>query len=124
MGCRKMGQGLTCIVGRGTFDLTMAKLIALYKTPVDPAAFDAYYHAAHLPLAKTIPGLRGYDISHGPVGGMGGPTGIHLVATLHFDDLAAIGAAMASPQGQATAADLAKFATGGVDVMFFDTVDV
>ena len=102
----------------------MAKLIALYKTPADPAAFDAYYHSTHLPLAKTIPGLTGYDISHGPVAGMAGPTGLHLIATLHFASMADIAAAMASSEGQATAADLANFAGAGVEVMMFDEVAV
>jgi uncharacterized protein (TIGR02118 family) len=45
------------------------------------------------------------------------------VATLHFDSAAAIEAALASPEGQATVADLANFADGGVEVMMFDTVD-
>ncbi len=102
----------------------MAKLVALYKTPADPAVFDAYYHSTHLALAKTIPGLTGYDISQGPVTGMSGPSGLHLVATLHFRSMADIAAAMASPQGQATAADLANFATGGVEVMMFEEVGV
>lgn len=102
----------------------MARLVALYRTPADPAAFDAYYHGTHLPLAKTIPGLMGYDISKGPVAGMGGETGLHLVATLHFASMAAIGAAMPSPQGQATAADLANFAGAGVEVLMFETVAV
>ncbi|MBL8514234.1 MAG: EthD family reductase, partial [Betaproteobacteria bacterium] len=31
----------------------MAKLIALYKTPTDKAAFDDYYFGKHVPLAKT-----------------------------------------------------------------------
>jgi uncharacterized protein (TIGR02118 family) len=37
----------------------MAKIVALYKEPADPAAFDAYYYSTHVPLAKTLPGLRG-----------------------------------------------------------------
>ena len=36
----------------------MAKLYAMYKHPTDPAAFDRYYYGVHVPLAKTIPGLR------------------------------------------------------------------
>ena len=28
----------------------MAKLLALYKTPADPAAFDRYYFSKHVPL--------------------------------------------------------------------------
>ena len=46
----------------------MAKIVALYKEPADPAAFDAYYYSTHVPLAKTLPGLRGYEVSTGPVG--------------------------------------------------------
>ena len=101
----------------------MARLLALYKTPSDPAAFDAYYAATHAPLAKTLPGLGAYDISRGTVAGPGGPTGIHLIATLHFDTVDAIASALASPEGQATVADLANFADGGVEVMMFETVD-
>lgn len=101
----------------------MAKLIALYKTPADTAAFDAYYAATHAPLAKTIPGLRSYDISSGAVAGPGGATGYHLVATLSFDSLADIQSALGSPEGQATAADLANFADGGVELIMFNTKD-
>ena len=102
----------------------MARLVALYKTPADPTAFAVCYPSTHLPPARTIPGLTGYDISLGPVAGMGGPSGLHRVATLHFALMADIAAAMASPQGQATAADLANFASGGVEVMMFEEVGV
>jgi uncharacterized protein (TIGR02118 family) len=40
---------------------------------------------------------------------------------LHYDDVAAIQKAMASPEGQAAVADLQNFATGGVDILIFDT---
>ena len=68
----------------------MARLVVTYKTPVDPAAFDAYYFQTHIPIAKRIPGLRKYDVSQGPVASPAGPSGCHLVAILHFDDMAAI----------------------------------
>jgi uncharacterized protein (TIGR02118 family) len=99
----------------------MAQLIALYNKPADAAAFDAYYHGTHVPLAKTIPGLRGYSISNGAVGSATGDAGLHLVAVLEFDSLAAIQAALASPQGVAAAADLAHFAQAGVQLLMFDT---
>jgi len=102
----------------------MAKLVVLYKTPTDSAAFDSYYSSTHIPIAKKIPGLRGYEISAGPVVSPAGASGIHLVATLTFDNLAAIQAAFASPEGQAAAADVGKFATGGVDMLMFDTTNV
>lgn len=99
----------------------MAKLYAVYQQPADAAAFDSYYFNKHVPLAKTIPGLRSYEVTSGPVMGMAGKHGVYLVATLEFDSMEAIGAAMPSPQGQATATDLANFASAGVDVMMGET---
>ncbi len=99
----------------------MAKLFAVYQQPKDPAAFDKYYYETHVPLAKKIPGLVSYEVTRGNVMGMGGKHGVYLVAALEFASLDAIGAAMASAQGQATAADLANFATAGVDVMMAET---
>ncbi len=99
----------------------MAKLFAIYQQPKDPAAFDSYYFDKHVPLAKTVPGLRSYEVTRGDVMGMGGKHGVYLIAVLQFDSMAAIAAAMASLQGQATAADLANFASAGVDVMMGET---
>jgi uncharacterized protein (TIGR02118 family) len=98
----------------------MARLVAMYNTPTDKAAFDGYYFNKHVPLAKTVPGLRKYEVSTGPVMGMAGPTDIYLIATLHFDTIAAIGEALGTDAGKATAADLANFAGAGVDIKFFD----
>ena len=94
----------------------MARLIAMYKNPADAAAFDRYYFAQHAPLAKTFPGLRAYDVSHGPIVTPDGLAPYHLIATLTFDSVDAIQAALSSEQGQAIVADLANFATGGVTV--------
>lgn len=102
----------------------MAKLFAIYQRPIDVAAFDDYYFSKHVPLAKTIPGLQSYEVSRGDVMGMGGKHNVHLVAILSFASMDAIASAMASPQGQATAADLANFATAGVDLMFAETAQV
>jgi uncharacterized protein (TIGR02118 family) len=102
----------------------MARLLVLYKTPVDPKAFDAYYFDSHVPLAKKIPGLRKYEVSKGAVATPAGPSGVHLVATLFFDDMAAIQNAFASPEGQAAAADVATFASGGVDMYVFENAEV
>jgi uncharacterized protein (TIGR02118 family) len=102
----------------------VAKLVALYKIPQDAARFDAYYYEKHVPLAKTIKGLRRYEVSSGMVATAQGPSEFHLIAELTFDSLAAIQAALASPEGQATGADLANFATGGVDLLVFETREI
>ena len=99
----------------------MAKLYAIYQQPADAAAFDSYYFATHVPLAKKIPGLRSYEVTRGDVMGMAGKHAVYLVATLSFDSMAAIAAAMGSAAGQAAAADLANFASAGVDVLLGDT---
>ena len=102
----------------------MAEILVLYKTPKDPAAFDRYYAETHIPLAKKMPGLRKYQVSRGPVATPAGLSGIHMVAILTFDSMAAIQSAFGSAEGKATAADVPKFASGGADLMFFDTRDV
>ena len=98
-----------------------AQLVVMYKTPKDKDVFDKYYFEQHIPIAKKIPGLRKYEVNQGPIATPAGPSAFHLVAVLHFDNLAAIQAAFGSPEGQATAADVQTFATGGVDMYMFDT---
>ena len=102
----------------------MAQLVVMYKTPKDTAAFDKHYFEKHIPIAKKIPGLRKYEVNQGPVASPAGPSGLHLIAILTFDNPAAIQAAFASAEGRATAADVPTFATGGVDMLFFDTREV
>jgi uncharacterized protein (TIGR02118 family) len=102
----------------------MAEVVVLYKTPKDPAAFDKYYAETHIPLAKKLPGLRRYQVSQGTVATPAGPSGVHLMAILTFDSMAAVQNAFGSAEGKATAADVPKFATGGADIMLFDTKDV
>ena len=100
----------------------MAKLLVMYKTPADVAEFDRRYFESHIPIAKKIPGLRKYEVSQGPVLTPAGPSGIHLVATLHFDDVAAIQAGMGSAEGQAAAADAQTLSA--MDILIFDDKDV
>ena len=102
----------------------MAQVVVMYKTPKDTAAFDTYYFSIHVPIAKKIPGLKKYEVSQGPVATPAGPSGFHLIATLHFDNLAAVQAGFGSAEGKAAAADVQKFATGGVDMILFDNREV
>jgi uncharacterized protein (TIGR02118 family) len=102
----------------------MAQVVVMYKTPTDKAAFDKHYFEKHIPLAKTIPGLRRYEVNQGPIMTPAGPSDFHLVATLHFDDMQAIQNAFGSPQGQAAGADVQGFATGGVEMYIYENKDV
>jgi uncharacterized protein (TIGR02118 family) len=74
--------------------------------------------------SPKLPGLKRYSVSQGPVATPAGASGFHLIATLTFDNLAAIQAALASAEGKAAAADVQTFATGGADMILFDTREV
>lgn len=104
----------------------MARMMVIYKTPKDPAAFDRHYVEVHVPLAKKLPGLRTYEVSRGPVVTVAGGQPVHMVASLGFDSLAAIKQAFATSEGQACAADRRLLAPDDQDVimLLFDDREV
>ena len=102
----------------------MAKLVALYKTPADRPAFDAHYFDKHVPLAKSIPGLRRYEVSVGPVAIAKGESPYALAAILSFDSFESLQQAMGTPEAAATTADLQNFAQAGVELLVFDSKEV
>lgn len=101
----------------------MAQIIAIYAPPADPAAFDKYYWETHIPLAKQIPRLRSCVVTTSTPKVLAGNP-VHLMAQLTFDSMADLEAALASPEGQATAADLVNFAQAGVTLLIVETATV
>ena len=102
----------------------MAKLLVLYRHPENAAQFDAHYFTKHVPIAKSVPGLKHFEVSRGPVVTPQGASNYHLVASLEFDSMAALGKGLASPEGLATGADLNNFAGAGVELLVFETGEV
>ncbi len=100
----------------------MAKMLVIYPTPADVQAFERHYFETHIPLAKTLPGMRKYEIDAGPILMPVNARPIHRIAILQFDDMAAIRAAFASPEGQAAAVDRRIYApdASGVEMFLFD----
>jgi 4-carboxymuconolactone decarboxylase len=94
----------------------MRKLVVLYGHPTDPDHFRRYYTGTHLPLAARLPGLLAMRHSFAPEG-VGGPSPYFCIFEGEFADAASLGAAMASPEGRALAADAANYATGGVTIL-------
>ncbi len=91
----------------------MHVLTVCYGQPADPAAFDSYYTSTHAPLAEKIPGMTSFTYRHtASLDGSQPP--YFLVAELSFPTQEAMGASLASPEGQAASADVPNFATGGV----------
>jgi uncharacterized protein (TIGR02118 family) len=93
------------------------QLTALYNHPEDAAAFDKHYTEVHAELAKKIPGLQRYTLSHPGPGPDGAAPPYYLVAVLEFEDEAAFGAGMGGPEGQAAVDDLPNFAGAGVTLL-------
>jgi uncharacterized protein (TIGR02118 family) len=93
------------------------QLTVLYNHPEDPASFDKHYNEVHIPLASKLPGLRRYTVTRPVPGPDGSKPAYYLVAVLEFDDEAAVGAAMSSPEGQAANADLGNFAQAGAALL-------
>ena len=97
----------------------MSRMVVIYSRPADPAAFDKHYFETHVPLAKQLPGLTGYEVSRGPIiGRITGDTP-YMIATLHFESMQAMQQAFASEIGKACAADRRLFAPNEADSMMF-----
>lgn len=82
----------------------MVRYLVLYQTPTDEAAFEKHYREVHVPLAKSLPGVRRYAVSRSVDRVRGEP--FYMVAELDFDDGESIKAAFQSEIGQATARDV------------------
>lgn len=104
----------------------MARMLVIYRTPADPAAFERHYFEVHVPLARQLPGLRGYRTSRGPITLVTPGPAPHFVAELEFDSLDAIRAAFATEAGRACAADRRVLAPGDDDctMLLFEDVTV
>ena len=87
----------------------MHKILVLYPPQPDPEAFKAYYVATHIPLVRTLPGLLAMRYSF-DIAAPQGNSPYFCVFEAEFADVAAMGAALASPEGQAVAADGPNYA--------------
>ncbi|HET8560350.1 MAG TPA: EthD family reductase [Marmoricola sp.] len=73
----------------------MHRVTVQYATPADAEAFEQRYRDEHVPLVRTLPGLRRFSLSH-PRGMQGEAP--YLVAELWFDDGEAVKSALKSPE--------------------------
>lgn len=98
----------------------MTRLTVLYGHPHDPAAFDRYYHDVHIPIAKRMKGLAGWTIGKCESATPGETPPYYMIVGLYAASRAELEAILATPEGQATIADVPNFATGGFAFMFND----
>ena len=98
----------------------MCRLTVLYGHPVNPAEFDRYYHDVHIPIARRMKGLKGWTIGKCVSATPGGTPPYYMIVGLYAETRKDFEAILQSPEGQATIADVPKFATGGFTFMYDD----
>jgi len=95
----------------------MIKLTVLYGHPDDPEAFEKYYEETHLPLVVKAKGIEKSELTKFLPDDDGNAPAYYRMAELYFDGPNEMQQTMESPEGQAMAADISNFATGGVTTM-------
>lgn len=90
----------------------MHRMTILYGKPADLDAFREYYMSTHIPIARRMKGLTGWNLSWLEEG-----SAYVLVAELYAPSRAAMDEILDSPEGRAASADLANFVTGSVEFL-------
>jgi uncharacterized protein (TIGR02118 family) len=97
----------------------MTRLIVLYKNPKDPEHFEKYYREVHGPMTGKLYGIG--DYKYGRVRALDGGAGeFFWYWSGAFDSRQAALDAMASPAGQAGAADVPNYYHEDPLFMFFE----
>jgi uncharacterized protein (TIGR02118 family) len=99
----------------------MHKILVLYPFPQDESKFRPYYEDVHVPLVAKMPGILAYRYSFA-IGGPGGAP-FYCVFEADFPDGPTLEAALASPEGQAVAADPPNFATTPATVSVYAAIE-
>lgn len=81
----------------------MYKMIAIYKTPSDPAAFDQWFKG-HAEITKKVPLVKEFRFSK-VTGGPRGASDLHFIAELVFASKEDFKTAMSSPENMASGKD-------------------
>lgn len=102
----------------------MYRVSVLYGPPEDPEEFERYYREVHVPIAARMRGLTGWTLTWVREQEGDSDEPVHLIADLYATDREAMDAVLDSPEGQAAADDVPRFATGGVTFLYGEVEDV
>ncbi|MEO6253193.1 MAG: EthD family reductase [Ferruginibacter sp.] len=95
----------------------MLKVTVLYAQPTDLESFEKYYAETHTPLVGKVQGIVKAELTKFLPNADGTAAAYYRMAELYFAGPAEMEQALSSPEGQALAADLPNFATGGATVL-------
>ncbi len=96
----------------------MIKATVLYGHPTNEEAFEKYYYETHIPLVMKAKGVIKSEYTKFLSNPDGSRAAYYRMAELYFAGTAEMQETLSSPEGQAMAADLENFATGGVTIIF------
>ncbi len=100
----------------------MHKLVILFKHPDNPSEFDRRWSEEFVALAEKMPGLKRVVVSH-TRGGPAGPVDIYLIHEFLFESMAALAAAMSSPEGVAAGQCLVRLARQNATLLFAEHME-
>ena len=95
----------------------MIKVTVLYGQPTDSVVFEDYYSNNHLPIAAKMTGHERLELTKFLNAADGEKPFYYRMAEFWYANIETMQQAMGSPEGLATAGDLANFATGGVTLL-------
>lgn len=95
----------------------MLKITALYGHPTNPQEFEKYYEETHAQLARRMKGVVRWEVTRFVADPDGKRPAFYRMAELYFVSEAQMQETLRSPEGQATVADFANFASGGVTIL-------
>ncbi len=100
----------------------MIKLVVVWNPPenMSPEAFDRRYFAEHVPLARSIPGVRKYLVTKFLEAPDGSPARYYRMAELYYDTLDAVRLGRASAQSQAARQQIVDWKWRDVHFMIGD----
>jgi uncharacterized protein (TIGR02118 family) len=101
----------------------MVRLTVLYGYPTDPQAFDDYYWNIHIPIAAKMRGWERWTVEK-VTANPGEPPPYYLIVGLYARTAEDVQRILASPEGQAAAADVPNFATGGSTFLLTEVQEV
>jgi uncharacterized protein (TIGR02118 family) len=104
------------------FEENRMKLVALYRQPPDPAAFDEAYFKTHLPLVRKVPGLEKTVVTRF-TRSLGGDA-LYMMAEMCFADEEALKRGMKSEEMGAAGKNLNSIAEGLMMMYFGEELGV
>jgi uncharacterized protein (TIGR02118 family) len=100
----------------------MYKLVAIYRQPEEPEAFDEHYFGTHRQLMDKVPGHDRVEVSR-VTRSLMGERDIYLMFEMWFSDKEAFKIALKSPENMAAGQDLMGFAGDLVSVFTAEVVE-